>query len=134
MYANFILTQGLPAIANPGGELVLGELSSGIFLVPVYPAWLTFGGIVEVSFGPDEAGIHEVELVGTVVGTPESHVLSNWPIEIQPADAGWTTPVTRTFAFPAEMAVSGDLEMTLDVLADRHHLTSRCILVRSFSL
>jgi hypothetical protein len=32
------------------------------------------------------------------------------------------------------MAVFGDVEMTLDVLVDRLRLTSRCILVRSFSL
>src|SRR5437870_655847 len=132
MYANFILTQGLPEVANPGGELVLGELSTGIFLVSAYPAWLTFGGVVEVSFDPDEAGNHEVELVGTVVGTTESHVLSNWPIEIPPAEPGWEAPLTRTLTFPAEMAVSGDVELALDVLVDREWLTSRCVLVRSF--
>src|SRR5215211_6063142 len=107
MKANFILTQAAPVVGNPQNEVMLGELCTGIFLVPVYPAWVTFGGVVEVSFEPTETGVHEVELVGTVLGTPESHVLSNWPIDIPPAEPEWTTPLTRTLTFPAEMAVFG---------------------------
>jgi hypothetical protein len=68
---------------------MLGELHRGIFLVPAYPAWLDFGGIAEVSFEPDELGVHEVELAGNVVGTSESHVLANWPLEVPPAESGW---------------------------------------------
>lgn len=48
---------------------MLGELHRGVFLVSAYPAWLDFGGIVEVSFEPDEIGVHEVELAGTVVSS-----------------------------------------------------------------
>lgn len=134
MYANFVLTNAPPALGNPHGEVVLGELHKGIFLAPAYPTWLDFGGIVEVSFESSELGIHEVELAGTVMGTNESHVLASWPLDIPSAEPGWTAPRTWSLPVPIEFGVHGDVDMALDVLVGRQRLARRCIVVRSFSL
>jgi hypothetical protein len=132
--ANLVLTSAPPTVGNPGGEVLLGELHRGIFLVTAYPAWLDFGGIVEVTFEPEDLGVHEVELAGTVVGTTESHVLANWPLEIPPAESGWLAPRTWSFPVPIEFGVYGDVDMALEIRVDRASLARRCILVRSFSL
>jgi len=134
VYANFILTRKEPCV--DGAEIELGTFSSGLVVVPAYPAMLEFAGVIQLAFEKDDpAGIYEVELRGTDLEAFDTHVLKLWPLTVPAPDDGWKRPRTTTILVPMrEVCVFGDLDMALDVEVDRRWAARQTILVRSLSL
>lgn len=134
MYANFVLTRTEPC-ANGAGEIELGTYSSGLVVVPAYPAMLEFAGVIQLAFEQDDRpGIYEVELRGTDLEAFDTHVLHVWTLEVPAPDDGWKQPRTTTILVPMrDIAVFGDLDMALDVEVDRRWAARQTILVRRLS-
>lgn len=134
MYANFILTRTEPC--RNGAEIELGTFSSGIIVVPAYPAMLELAGVIQLAFEEDDPpGIYEVELRGTDLEAFDTHVLLVEPVAVPPPDDGWKRPRTTTILVPMrDLCVLGDMDMALDVEVDRRWAARQTILVRSLSL
>jgi hypothetical protein len=118
-----------------GGEVDLGRLSAGVFVVDAYPTVLDIFGLAHVCLEQDDpAGVYEAELRGTILSDGDSHVLANWVFEVPPAQPGFTAPRGRTQIVPIEdVAVSGDMDMALDVEVNRVRLARQPVFVRRLS-
>jgi hypothetical protein len=134
MFASLLLTCEEPALN--GGEVDLGRLSPGVFVVDAYPVLLDIFGVAHVCLEEhDPAGVYEAELRGTILGDGDTHVLANWVFDVPPPQLGWTAPRGRTQIVPIkDVAVSGDMDMALDVEVDRVRLARQAVFVRQLTL
>ncbi|MBA3734968.1 MAG: hypothetical protein H0W90_07205 [Actinobacteria bacterium] len=139
MFVDFILTEDPPAADAGGRRVDVGRLADGFF-VGTLPMICEFGGVIEISFENQEAGIFEVELVGEPVDRDdEDHAIEAWVLELPPPDPDFPVPRTRVLTFAAQIGAVDEVEMELavyirdqlDSAAEREWQASRFVVVRN---
>ena len=128
MHLDFILTRDPPVVDVAQRRVQLGELSDGIFICP--PTEFAFGGLIELSFEPDECGEFDIRAVARIGGTHEESDLFLWPLVMPDPDVDWERPRSRSFPFEMTLSASGDLDLIIALYCDDVFLGDRVVLVR----
>jgi hypothetical protein len=129
MYIDFVLTQSRPNADPVTRTLQVGDIHDGFIVAASFPHETTFGGLIQVSFEPEDWGEFEIELFAGIVGTDHRQAVENWLETLPPPSPGWQIPRVFNYPFETTLTAAAEMEQALTVEINREEIGARYVKV-----